>query len=245
MLNLSIGVLTYNAPHTLSNTLLSYLNYGLKDLSDDIIVWIQKSHNNLIEEQICKKYGVKYILSEYNKHIAGGFKGLVESFKNDYIILLENDFVLIEPKIISEKLLKSGINFLENNNINMVRLRSRHNPGFPNWGVNVKGKELVNEFGCITHLSESIYWTSTPEKDYPNYIEKISDDPVWYKSSSKYCNFTNNPCMYSKEFYKKHIYQFCIDNTDLETEATKWWCNQNFNCIFGGGLFKHERYDGK
>lgn len=244
-MNLSIGILTHNAPNTLHHTLQSYQNNGLLDLTDDILVWIQQSNNAVNEKNVCNSFNIKSNISDVNGRHGTGFKGLVDNAKYEHIILLENDFLLVEARNKTQQILESAMDLISNKDIDCVKLRSRHNPGDPNWGITIRGRELQPEFGSISHLSESIYWDNNPEITYSHYIQKLQDTPLWYTSSSRYCNFTNNPCMYSKDFYKYHIYQFCTYNVDVETMATPWWFTQDFKCAFGEGLFKHARLDGK
>lgn len=244
---LSIGILTFNAPNTLYHTLDSYKNNELLNYTDDIKVWIQYSSNQLLEEKICRHFNVTPILCSNNKWIGPGYKGLVENAKYDKILLVENDFRLIENKNTTYKILDSAQNLLDNN-IDMIKLRNRYNPGYPNWAVLnpvYKRDVLLDKLDGCSGASESIYWCDHPDKEYPQYFSKISDDPLWYTGTSHYCNFTNNPCMYRKDFYKQHIFPFCEDSADIETKCTKWWFEQKFQCAFGNGLFEHVRFDGK
>ena len=58
-LYLKIGILSYNSPITLYNTLLSYKTSGLLDYTDDVIVIIQPSGKNDEERSICENYNIK------------------------------------------------------------------------------------------------------------------------------------------------------------------------------------------
>lgn len=245
MTMLSIGILTYKAPQTLTDTLRTYATGGLFNCANDVLVWIQPSATAQEETFICQSFGINSKIGEANTWIGGGFRNLAHNLKCDKILLLENDFRLIEPPTETRKILSTAEALIDDEIAHCVRLRSIRDPGQPNWGMTIKHKVLVDEFNSLSHLSECAYWDPNPHITYPQDIIKIHDDPSWFLTSSRRSCFTNNPVIYTKQFYLDHITQFLEDGQDIETKATQWWYHQDFRCAFGSGLFKHERHDGK
>lgn len=167
-----------------------------------------------------------------------GFKAIYENAKYDYILFLENDFE-IDKNINVDDFINNSIHFL-NSGIDVVRARSRKNAGYPNYALNLKYN--VPE----RYLSETIYWLEDPETVYPvisRITPKIGDDK-WYVSSSAYCNYTNNPCIYRKSFFKENILPYCKFNSNIENELTNIWASKHYRCVYGEGLFTHRRIDG-
>lgn len=244
MIDLSIGILSYNSPKTLTKTLESYKSNGLLNLVREKLLYVQPSENSHELIDIGIRYGFnssEIFLAQSNDWIGPAFKYMSENFNSETILLLEDDFELIESLQTTKNILESGVNLLNDGEVDCVRLRSRYNPGDPLYSSHIKG----NETNHSTHLAECVHWRENPDTDFPNYCKKISDDPLWYKFSSKYANFTNNPCIYRRSFYRVHIASNFCGKGNIEDVATEWWSERNFKVISGNGLFKHDRIDGK
>ena len=54
---ISVGILSYNSPITLKNTLMSYSHYGLLNFSDDVFCVLQPSGKIDEEINICEEFG--------------------------------------------------------------------------------------------------------------------------------------------------------------------------------------------
>ena len=61
IIDISLGILSYNAPDTLEQTLSTYKNSSLLDISNDVFVILQKSDKQDKEAQVCEKYNIRYI----------------------------------------------------------------------------------------------------------------------------------------------------------------------------------------
>jgi hypothetical protein len=82
---------------------------------------------------------------------------------------------------------------------------------------------------------DSIHWLDA-DKEFPQYIQKQGE---WFLTTSRWGNWTNNPCMYKKQFYLDKVIPFAGEGIDLEGKISKWWCEQNYYVAHGEGLFKH------
>lgn len=246
---ISIGILSYWAPKTLEYTLNTYKNGGLFDITDDIFVVLQYSDRQEEEVEVCKKFNIRYIKSETNGRMASGFKKIYENAnpKYKYILILENDFTI---RISKEKLLNFFINafyFLENNLADVVRGRNRNNI-INNCGYQYLRDIPPEKFENHTHLSECIFWVNNPEILYSSNIKKINGrtivddlDEEWYITTAKNCNYTNQPCIYSKEFFKSEILPHLLHNENIEDRLTDLWATKDYKCVFGFGIFDHDR----
>jgi len=244
-LPITLGVLTYNAPETLKHTLNSYKEKGILDACADKIICIQDSPKKQEELDIVLSYSkdrVFPIVLKDNKWIGKGFREIVEHSDQDYILLLENDFACYDDD--TWKYLHAAQCLLFYNRANVVRFRSQKNPGYPLYSDHLQGREL----SCPTHLAECLHWNDNPAISFPEYCKKetlFGVDFFLFKAAN--ANFTNNPCMFKKEFYKQYIYPFCIDDEDIETRITNehYWANTKFQVANCKGLFTHDRKDGK
>jgi hypothetical protein len=246
-LPISAGVLTYYAPKTLHHTLTTYKTSGFMDLIDDLFVVIQKSDRQLEEQTVCEELGVRYVLMPDNGKMASGFKAIYENAHNDILLFLENDFTVNTSKDDVLEFLLNSLYFLLDRDYDVVRGRSRNHPGEPNY-ADKWAKESPKTFIDNTHLSESIYWEKHPDKIYPSKISRITPlkgDEAWYTSSSKSCNYTNNPYLCTRQFFSTEIYPYLVFGENIEDKFTSVWSQQDYKCVFGPGLFTHDRsYDG-
>ena len=240
---ISAGVLTYSAPSTLENTLTTYKQHGLFEVVDDLFVVINYSPKQQEEEDICKKFNLRYVSLETNGLMASGFRAIFENAKYEIILFLENDF-MIGPTITKEttaSFIQQGIAFL-NSGYDVVRGRRRDNAGYPNFSYiymhGLSDDYIVHQ----RHLADCIYWIEDPEQVFPNNIARIQGiDPTekWYTSSSYSCGYTNNPYMCTKTFFKKAVLPYLPNVGNIEDELAYCWRDGNYKCVFGPGLFTH------
>jgi len=240
-LPISIGILSWKSNQTLKNTLESYKKNGLFDLVNDVTIFFQECSEEDIK--ISDEYEIPFISYEENVGIGRAFIKLCQVSRTDNVLLLENDWELVENKEITFNRLLDGIRFL-NSGYDCIRYRSRENPGYPIYSKNVYEGNELNHYDSqldITspHLIECCHWVKDLDKVFSDKIEKRDNH---YITSSRWSNFTNNPCMYKKNFYLKNIRQFENKGSlydGLESNVGYWWVRQDFKIAWGEGLFKH------
>ena len=103
---LSIGILSWNRPEILEQTLSSYKKNGLLSFSDDITIFFNEISEK--DKKIVKKYNIKYLSSDVNIGIQGGIRALVNKAKNEYFLFLENDWLLIENITKTKEIILNG-----------------------------------------------------------------------------------------------------------------------------------------
>lgn len=167
---ISIGILTYNSPITLKNSLESYKHSGLLNYTDDIACLIQPSELQSQEINLCDEYGIKYILEKNNTMMAGAIKTLVENSKYEYFLFLESDFRSCKDKKITELILNFAIDSLQNKRLDVIRLRNLKTPGHPiHWGLQKKEGLRYND---NTELYLCTHYLNDPHIIYSEYIQK-------------------------------------------------------------------------
>lgn len=237
-LPISIGILSWKSNITLKNTINSYIDNGLFDIVSDVKIFFQECSSE--DEQIAQSYNLSYICSLTNVGIGKAFIALANELLYDNILLLEHDWALIENKQTTFDRLRTGVKLLHTN-IDVVKYRHRKYPGPPLFSQRVYQNNELNHYdqeidAVSPHLLDCVHWINEPEKIFPNHIHKNNE---YFITTSKWANWTNNPCMYKKAFYLKHIPQFAGEKIDLEGNIGKWWNRQNFGVAHGEGLFTH------
>lgn len=236
-LPISAGILAWKSGQTLIDTLTTYYGNGLFDIVEEITILFQEFTET--DKMIADHFGVKYISHKENIGIGKAFIELAEQATQPYFITLEHDWKLIETPPVTQNRLESGIMMLKHNT-DVVRYRHRSSPGFPHFSFRHKGKELTyydEEIGCTSpHLLDAIHWTEHPDISFSDYIQRDGD---YYTTTSRYGNWTNNPCLYKKEFYINTVSPFVGVGIALEGNISRWWSQQNFKVAHGEGLFTH------
>jgi hypothetical protein len=235
-LPISIGVLAWKSGQTLVDTLMTYYENGLFEIASDIKILFQEFSDEDLE--IANHFGIEYIGLKENVGIGKAFLKLTQSAKTENVLILEHDWKLIETKEITYNRLQSGIQLL-NNGFDVVRYRHRIEPGFPHFSFKYIGNELnyYDDWHECTapHLLDSLHWLD-PSESFP---DKIQKDGEYFVTTSRWGNWTNNPCMYKKDFYINLIEPFSGEGIDLERKIAHWWPRQEYKVAHGEGLFKH------
>ena len=200
MLPLSIGILSWRSNKSIRATLESYRKNGLLSVSNDITILFQEARPKDI--QLAQKYGLKFIALNENIGIGQAFKRLAIEAKEKNILLLEHDWNLVEDASFTKKHLSAAINLI-GNDVHCVRLRHRLKFGFPHYSIDrYKGKELTYFDDWIQlyhpHLIDAIHWEMDPELKWPVFFKKRNE---FYIVDSSIGNWTNNPCIFNKDFY--------------------------------------------
>ena len=235
-LPISIGILSWNSGQTLVNTLTTYYENGLFDIVNDYKILFQEVSEQ--DKQIADYFSVPYIGLNNNIGIGKAFIQLTEQAQTSNVLILEHDWQLIENLETAYSRLNSGIQLLEEG-FKCIRYRHRNEPGNPHFSFRNIGKELDYydpEIECTSpHLLDSLHWLN-PAEQFP---DKIQQDGEYFTSTSRWSNWTNNPCLYKKDFYLNVVEQFAGDGIALEGNISKWWARQNYKVAHGEGLFKH------
>jgi hypothetical protein len=238
-LPLSIGILSWHSGQTLIDTLHSYYINGLFDLVNDVTILFQEVTDE--DKQIADHFSIPYIGLDENIGIGKGFTQLTENTQTDNILLLEHDWLLIESTETTYNRLTSGLELI-NDGFQTVRYRHRAHPGFPLFTEGVyKGNEL-NHYDpgmdlVSPHLLDSIHWLENPEELFSDKIQKQND---YFVTTSRWGNWTNNPCLFKKQFYLDTVTQFAGGGIDLEGKISGWWARQDYKVAHGEGLFMHK-----
>jgi hypothetical protein len=258
--NITIGYLSWKRHEILEQTLNSHLQNGLFDIIpvENRIIFFQEISEKDIK--IAEKYNCSYIGSEDNVGILRAFISLVEYCKTKYFIFSENDWLLIENKNIVEKILNDCIDLIENNEVELIKLRHRINYGNPLYSKPQNTKEWLNNYNInYPYKLESLHWLSDEELDSQPFFTKYTNNYSWFITSPKHQFWSNNIFISNINFLKKCIIPLTtheLNNNDLYTGLEKVLINctkndnphllkfikiyENSKICAGEGLFKHQ-----
>lgn len=248
------GLLTHE-PRSFRDSMTTYEKLGLFDVMDEFLIYINKRRPEVdaVAEEFRAKYPnvIKVMGDSENHGIARGMIYLTGNASNPYFLFLERDFQLIEPATCVVEQVTQGIRLLEKNTAHVVRYRHRQHPGRPNWAARMyRGHEDdVFKSGQPNLFCNHFYWYENPEKRWPDKMWVCSDnDPKMWCSDSYYCNWTNNPQLWSIQWWnKEYVEKFDSFKSsdpyyDLEMYMN-WepnsWNDRKWIVAQGDGLFKH------
>lgn len=235
-LPLSIGILSWKSGQVLVNTLQTYFEREFLHQVNDVTILFQEFSEQ--DKQIAEHFNIPYIGLKENIGIGQGFIQLTENAQTDNVLVLEHDWKLIEDNETTNKRIRSGIELLENG-YHCIRYRHRKNPGFPHFSFKYRGRELDyydKEIEATSpHLLDSVHWTDPSEQ----FSDKIQKEGEYFVTTSRWGNWTNNPCLYKKNFYLETVKPFAGSGIALEGNISKWWAKQTYKVAQGEGLFHH------
>jgi len=236
-LPLSIGILAWKSGQTLVNTLETYFQHEFLHMVNDVRILFQEVSEE--DFQIADHFGIPHIPVRENLGIGQGFIELTKAAKTENVLVLEHDWKLIEDKETTYQRLQSGIQMLDKG-YSCIRYRHRQNPGHPHFSFKYQGRELDyydKEIECTSpHLLDSVHWTD-PSEQFP---DKIQKDGEYFVTTSRWGNWTNNPCLYKKDFYLQTVMGYAGEGISLEGNISKWWAQQDYKVAHGEGLFTHK-----
>ena len=235
-LPISIGILAWKSGQTLVDTLTTYYENGLFEIANDITILFQDFSEQ--DYHIANHFGLDSIFLNSNIGIGKAFIRLTQNALTDNVMLLEHDWKLIEDSETTYERLKNGLDLLDSG-YHCIRYRHRKYPGFPHFSFKHIGNELdyYDEWHECTspHLLDSLHWLD-PAESFPDKIQRKGE---YFVTTSRWGNWTNNPCLYKKKFYLNTVNSFAGEGIALEENIGKWWVKQNYKVAHGEGLFKH------
>ena len=258
---ITIGIVCWKSPQTITSTLDSYKKNGLFQLAHPAI-YIQE--RNAKYEKIARDRGIQEILgTPENLGILQAFIALIEATKTKYFIFAECDFKLIHDKATTAKVLGEAIRLIEEEDVQIVRLRDRANPGDPMIaqmiaGVGEMGPEERNKHTYDQNFDyklESVMFLDHPDKAFPNVFKTIDYSSRWYTCPEEGCApWSNNIFIAPTAFMKENILPLLMkrpgvnakgrnDDVFAKLEAYLGGHLKDYTVAQGHGLFTHERHD--
>jgi len=215
------------------------------------------NNRNAAVDAVAKQWQEKYpskiklLGTAENVGITRGLIALTSAASHPYFLFLERDFYLIEPQLCVFEELQAGVDLVKANAAQVVRYRHKWKAGRPNWAYRFFAGHEIDAFrawqpnlGCNVH-----YWLEDPVGDFPQYFWKCGSDPEMLCSDSFYCNWTNNPQLWSIEWWNREYVNgsfkesIRLDPFDNLESWFNWepnaWNERGFTVAQGYGLFKH------
>ncbi|MEO1207407.1 MAG: hypothetical protein AAFV45_13865 [Pseudomonadota bacterium] len=262
---LGLGVLSWHGYETLEASLKTYPASGFLDLFDERVIFFPE-----ITDQGCvlaARFGFEAKGQPQNKGIMDGFRGLANAMQSDTVVMVENDCPLIESCEEAAKQIATAQHLIENGSAQVVRLRSRRDPGeafdtadkymrlYP--PTTAHGIDQLKA-GVLRRLrpgkarkliGTSVYVEAEPAQKFPGTITDAGSG--FYLAPTDAITWTNQSIMIDRRFFLDNIIARAENVTgrrtvngfkNLEIELNDhWWRSRPWTVAIAPGLFTHRR----
>lgn len=261
-----LGVLSWRGYDSLRATLQSYRAQNLFDLFDESLVFLPEMEQ--AGQDLVAEFGLKVAGSAQNLGILGGFEGLAQAMRTDYVLLCENDYALIENQASAAAQLARGVAALAAGEAIVWRYRHRHEPGQV-WHVQKAhrywpppGADRVDQVLALVRrtvrpdkarkfIGYSVFYHDDRHVAQPALVRQTTGCDYLVRSDA--ITWSNNPFLINRRFFldtlipaararatKRVINGFPTIETELNSH---WWREQKFWIgIANPGLFTHARH---
>lgn len=250
-MDITIGILSWKSPKTLENTLNSYKKNRLFDIVKPLMYIQQRTPHH---DRVVKGYGIEDVLGgPKNTGIVNALIELLEHTTTKYFIFAECDFELVHTFATTKKILKEAIQLIETEDVQIVRLRDKKNPGSPLYSrqfAPVSDEELPNySFDTsFPYKIEVVMFPGDirPDKAFPGLFEAIEYETTWFKTSWEHAPWSNNIFIANTQFLKDKLLPLLKKNRRVSTKAMETFITDKlkaYSVAAGDGLFSHNRLD--
>lgn len=239
-LPISVAIITHQKDVVLAMTLRSILRGGLIELVEQVVVFDSSGQRSTAT--VCQDIAVPYTCCSIRHSLAEAQNQAAQEFKSQYVLFLEDDSFLLSSLRNTSNVLNESVAVLESGEqIETVRLRHRERPGYPLHTVWFAGKE--GDPRASGQLLDSVHWYDDPPSRVPalHHLVVASVNSNWYITSHLHACYTNNPCLYRREWWIENImpknYGSAAQNED--NLQAHWKALASFYVAHGSGLFTH------
>ena len=268
-LQIGAGILSWRSPRTVANTLAQYGDFPSR--LAEFKIFFQECSD--VDRDVAGRFGIDCVGRPSNVGIQAGMRWVAEGLSSEYVLYLENDFNLVVPTDVAVDELTRARSWIESGSVDIVRLRSRFDPGVPcgdpekyssvfrpvdidprfrMWDRLVKPNPLVRLFRPLKSrrvAARAAYVEREPEKLFPRIFRRAATGLI---TSSAYLNWTNNPFLIRRELFLR-IADYADAHPSSRTVGgyqdfekplnCLWWRRQGFRIGLTEGIFTHRRLD--
>ena len=242
-----VGILAHQGVKTLENTLASYTRVGIFDIASEAHILFQQidsPERRAWAEDVVSRYPpLRPLYEKDNVGFGSYLTFLAACGASEMVLLLEEDFQVSETMTRHQvrQQFQNAVWLLEHG-VDAVRLRSRKDPGHPNYSYETwKRKGKIES----THLLSHVFWDDHAEDHVPQ-IRVCRKEPKTWCASSTHAHYTNNPTMYRREFAEAlyaHVPPSERVFSKMEPWLTRYWSKQDFQVAYSDAIFTHNRLD--
>jgi hypothetical protein len=258
------GVLSWRDRDTLRHSLESYKRENFAGLFDRALIYFQEIEDE--DRAVASAFGFEAAGDGTNRGILGGFKAMAEALDTDYVLLVENDALLVENAESVIRQIKSALSNLRVGTAQVYRMRHRQFPGqqfaiykrkrfWPPQGASRAAhtmaaiRRVFRPKAARRAAGWTVYYRDDAATRFPKLVRLTPDGD--YLISSATLEWSNNTFLINRRFFLDRIIAECErrysgrgvnDMPTIEVEANApWWRRSGLRIGVGKGLFEHYR----
>jgi hypothetical protein len=261
---IGFGVLSWRDRDTLRHSLESYKRENFSALFDRSLIYFQEIEDE--DRAIAAEFGFEAAGDETNRGILGGFKAMAEALDTDYVLLVENDALLVEGADSAIRQIRSALANMRIGSAQVYRMRHRLYPGqqfalykrkrfWPPEGASRREqvmaalRRLMRPAAARRAVGWTVYYRKDAADRFPHLVRHTSDGD--YLISSASLEWSNNTFLINRRFFLDRIIAECerryagrgvngMPTIEVEANAP-WWRKSGLRIGVGKGLFEHYR----
>ncbi len=261
---IGFGVLSWRDRETLRHSLQSYARENFAALFDRALIYFQEIEPE--DRAIAAEFGFDVAGDETNRGILGGFKAMAEALDTDYVLLVENDALLVESADIAVRQIKQALSNMRSGAAQVFRMRHRLYPGqqfaigkrqrfWPPEGASqgqqaiASLRRLLRPVAARRAAGWTVYYRDDAAVRFPDLVRRTPDGE--YLVSAATLEWSNNTFLINRRFFLDRIIPECerrysgrgvggMPTIEVEANAP-WWRKSGVRVGVGKGLFEHYR----
>lgn len=224
----AVGLLTWKSDVTLEASLADHQAKGIFDLFDDVVIHFQEVRDSDIAR--AGRYGLRWLGSERNRHIGGGFNHLVQNVEADYLFLLEDDLTFAVSAEQLRATLVDAVTLMEAGKMDQFLCRRddmvrsgyekffpltqfdrQHNP--PGLALRTGGsalgrgwRRLLHPHQAEKHLGKIVWFEQHPEQVRPDVVTRMAGASTDFYVVQGRATKWANPAVFARRAHFIEVY---------------------------------------
>ncbi|MBC6445493.1 MAG: hypothetical protein GDA50_08810 [Alphaproteobacteria bacterium GM202ARS2] len=229
MASLGLGILSWRGRNSLRQSLQSYAKKPFLDLFDEVLIVFQECEE--ADKELAAEFGMPCKGYADNQGILGGIERVVDSITSDYLLLMEEDWQLVESLESAKQQIHRALEDITAGRADLYCLRHRwkrdsisekaiyqYRRYYPVYDSPLYGQSSYLHH-CFTRVKRrlhpvkarrlrgrAVYVESTPEHIFPTVIER--DDKGHCFVDSAALDWSNNNVLTRRDFIREKMIDF-------------------------------------
>jgi hypothetical protein len=213
--SLSLLTLVHRGKRSLKNALQSWHESGLLNAVAARVAYVQNYVIDNIQNdsrvQLLQLYNFTIVGMPTQQGIGPGIsKGIESCTTTSHVLFLEEDFVVSAHSINNiVSIVQNAFNHVWKKEMNVIRLRSFNNPGYPNCANVWKGretKEITSDINLLSSLDLAVVNSNNSQLSPNTNVWRCGEGGEDYLCAYSFAaSWTNNPFLIERSWFLKHI----------------------------------------
>lgn len=235
----TLAALSWRSPRTITQSLASWDVLATTRSCVQRLAYVQEQ--DTADVQAVRRHGFEAVGDANNIGIGPAYRELLDRATGEFFVFLECDWRLTRHRDAVAHLQRAAW-LIQQDEVQLVRLRSRRRPGWPINPSQLQNRELAHPYWLL----DMSLWEPRPERIYPEHLTRLDAlGERWVVAAAQHAGWTNNPHIARTDWLREHVRPFTTGpGTAFEGLIDAHWSSLPIRVAQGRGLFTHDRVDG-